>query len=76
MSSQEFTQWIAYNNLDPIGDVRQDYNAALIARTIAQVNAKKGKVYKLEDFKLDFEGPEKMKDPKDIMNFFRLLSKK
>lgn len=74
ISSEEFTYWIAYDRLDPIGNLHQDYNAALVALTTAQVHAKKGKKLKIQDFVLDFEGPKKLTKATDIYNYFRLLS--
>ena len=75
ISSEEFTYWLAYDRLDPVGNVHQDYNAAMIAMTMAQVNSGKRKKYKLSDFILDFEGPKKLKDPHAIYNYFKALSK-
>jgi len=75
IDSEELAYWIAYDRLDPIGNIHHDYNSALIALNIAQVHAKKGKRYKISDFMLDFEGRKKMTDPQDIHNYFKLLSK-
>jgi len=35
ISSREFTEWIAFYNLDPFGAEREDLRAALVAATIA-----------------------------------------
>ena len=55
MSGDEFLDWMAYYQLDPFGNWRADTQAALVASTIANVNAKKGKHYNLKDFQLEFK---------------------
>jgi len=54
MSSEEFAEWAAYYEMNPFGPKRADYQAAVIARTIAQANAPKGKTFQLSDFVLEF----------------------
>jgi hypothetical protein len=57
MSSREFTEWMARDQIDPIGDLRSDLQAALVARTIAEVNRdpkRRDKPYKVEEFLLQF----------------------
>ena len=75
IDSEEFTYWQAYNRLDPIGNERKDYHAALIAHTVASVHSKKK--LKFDDFVLKFDPKKKtgMTDPKQIMNYFRKLAK-
>lgn len=56
MSSMEFTRWIAYSRVEPWGEERADYRAALICKTMADINTPKGKQpMKLEDFLLKFD---------------------
>jgi hypothetical protein len=55
MSSEEFSEWAAYYELNPFGPKRADYQAAVIARTIAQANAPKGKTFQIKDFVLEFK---------------------
>lgn len=51
ISSRELTEWAAYELVSgPIGPSRGDFQAALIASTIAAVNAEKGKAPSLTDF--------------------------
>jgi len=68
ISSDELAEWAAYYRLDPFGSYRSDLQAANVAMWIAQVNAKKGHVFKLSDFMLKFGEPEKPKSmsPKEI----------
>jgi hypothetical protein len=54
VSSQEFTYWRAFHRINPIGSVRSDYHAALIAFTIAKAQGSKKKPLKFDDFILQF----------------------
>lgn len=52
-SSAELTQWIAYDAIEPIGAIRDDFHAALISRTVAaQYTKKPGR---LEDFLISWK---------------------
>ena len=75
IDSQEFTYWMAYNNLDPIGNDRGDYQTALVAHTVASAHSKKR--LKLDDFVLKFgEDKKKLSDPDMIKNYFKSLAAK
>lgn len=51
MSSREFSEWIAFDKISPIGRERDDFLFALVAWTIAEANrSRKGKKYKISDF--------------------------
>ena len=53
-----FQEWMAYNQLDPIGSHRDDWRAAMIACTIANaMKGKRGRTAKLKDFMPKF-GPK------------------
>lgn len=54
MSSREFSEWIAYEQIQPGSPLREDIHAALICSVLANVNRTKGKKYKVDDFLLDF----------------------
>lgn len=73
MDSDEFTYWLAYNKIDPIGGVRGDYHAALIASTVAKANSSKGRRIRMEDFVFQFGGRRKLKDPVAIFNALKAL---
>lgn len=52
------TEWIAYNELEPIGEVRDDLRAGIVASTIAEAhrNPKKRKrPFEAKEFMPDFE---------------------
>lgn len=53
MGARQFIRWRDFDSLEPIGDLRADYHAAMIARTVAASGGAKGT--KLEDFMLKFE---------------------
>ena len=58
MLSDEFSEWIAYDNVDPFGHDRIDYNHAITAMTIANCHRQKGqKVFKPKDFIPEFGEP-------------------
>jgi hypothetical protein len=51
MSSAELTEWIAFNQLSPVGDDRGDLQAAIVSQVVANVNRAKGrKPYTSKDF--------------------------
>ncbi len=59
MSSAEYAEWIAFMGLEPIGEVRADLRAGIVASTIANVNrGKRQKPFKPADFMPDF-GPKR-----------------
>lgn len=51
LSSLELAEWMAYDKLEPFGELRDDYRAALICHTLYQINASKDSPkLNLEDF--------------------------
>lgn len=57
MDSDELTEWAAYAQIDPFGEVRGDYQAAIITSNL--MNAQAGKVVtKVKDFMPKFGPPE------------------
>jgi hypothetical protein len=50
MDSRELTEWMAFDLVEPIGGRRSDFQAAIIASTVANVNRGKGRVLKPDDF--------------------------
>lgn len=49
----EFAEWMIFDRLEPIGGLRGDYQAAVIASTVANVNrGKNRRALKIEDFML------------------------
>jgi len=59
MSSYEFSEWIAYAQIEPFGEYRDDLRSALIASVMANAwRGSKSKPYKIKDFLLNFEPPK------------------
>lgn len=50
IDSAEFVEWCAFDRLEPYGPERADLNSAIVASTIANANAPKGKSFKPADF--------------------------
>lgn len=69
IDSAEFTEWMAYYQLEPFGEERADLRAAIIASTIANAFSKKRS--KPQDFMPQFEREVVAKSPKQIENLFK-----
>ena len=51
ISSREFAEWIAFNQIEPFGPDRADIGHAIVASTVANsAKGKKGKTYRISDF--------------------------
>ena len=56
MTSRELSEWIAYDNVDPFGEVRDDLRTGIECATLAQINGTKNA--KPKDFMPDFRPRE------------------
>jgi hypothetical protein len=56
MTSEELTEWMAYGEIEPFGEVRSDLRMAKICETMVNVNrvSKDSPVAKVSDFMPDF----------------------
>lgn len=57
MTYEEFQQWLALMEIEPVGEQRMDLRFAMLSALIANVNRdaqKRPQAYKLEDFLPDF----------------------
>jgi hypothetical protein len=62
ISSEQLSEWMAYNKLEPWGEERADLRAGIVASVIANSNrGKNQKAFKPQDFMPSFE-PE---DPEE-----------
>ena len=51
LGSDEFTEWVAYYQLEPFGDYRGDYRSGVVASTLANVHrGKDARAFTPEDF--------------------------
>lgn len=56
ISSEQFSEWMAYDQLDPIGEKRADIRMGILASVIANSSrGKNQKVYTAADFIPQFE---------------------
>ncbi len=64
-------QWQAYTVIEPFGGERLDWNMAMLASLIFNMNrdSKKCRAMKPEDFKLNFEGSRKRTDDELLAAF-------
>jgi len=61
LSGKQFTEWMAYAELEPFGEERADLRMAILASLIANVNRdpkKKSSPYEVSDFMPKFEKKE------------------
>jgi hypothetical protein len=59
MSSEELTEWMAYDRLEPIGFYRLDMVGGILASMLANQNRKRGsQAYKPQDFMPFLDKPE------------------
>jgi hypothetical protein len=74
ISSREYTEWVAYTEaFGPVGPVREDLRAALIACVIANGNrGKHARPYGIEDFLLYHERPAL--EPADLLQKVALIN--
>lgn len=70
IDSAELTEWMAFYRLEPFGGQRGDFQAALVAQTVAACagNAKAT----LGDFLLDFDGSRRRKPQNEVQKQFLL----
>lgn len=68
MSFTDFLQWQAYDQIEPIGAVRGDWQAASICSMMANLTAMYAgskKRYRTKDFLLEFGEEREVKETKD-----------
>jgi len=59
LPAREFRGWEMFDEIEPIGDIREDYRAASIAQTVYNANrGPKQKALPLKEFLLKFEPAE------------------
>lgn len=76
LTAKQFLEWEHYARLEPFGELRADYRAALIASVIANVNrGSKQKPYTLEDFLLKFaEEPVRKQTVEDQLAVAKMIA--
>lgn len=64
ISSRELSEWIAFASLEPIGDERGDWQAALVASVVAEAardRKRRRKPFAPKEFLLTFESKQRQK---------------
>lgn len=73
MGSDEFTEWMAFDAIDPIGERRADYRMAQLCQLLANINRDPARpAYALDDFLL-FREPAVPADPDELEANLRLI---
>lgn len=73
IDSRELTEWVAYYNMNPWGPERADLNAGIIASTVANCHATKGK-FRPRDFMVDYGKRNRPpQTPEQIMDRVKLI---
>jgi len=76
MPAGEFTDWIAYSRIEPFGEERADWRAALQAMVVAESqrgNTDRKKPYQIKDFLLKF-GNTQTQDWQSQLQFVEMLN--
>ena len=77
MSSREFSEWIAFQSREPLGERRNDLNSGMVAQIIANANrGKKQRAFKLKDFLPEFWKEIKKQSAKSIKSMLKGLAGK
>jgi hypothetical protein len=62
------SEWLAYAELEPFGEFRDDVRAAIIASTVANMlRGRKQKAFSISDFMLKFDEPKKQQKDWRVM---------
>ncbi|WP_447979087.1 phage tail assembly protein T [Candidatus Nitrospira bockiana] len=67
---------MAYYTIDPFGQRRGDLQAAIVASTIANAYAPKGRRYKRADFMPTFGEAPAAQSPEQILSMFQAIAQR
>jgi len=62
MGSRELSEWIAYDQIEPLGSLRDDIRAGMIASPLVNMQISKGKKTEVKDWILKMEREEQSPD--------------
>jgi hypothetical protein len=78
MTSEEWTEWQAFDAMEPIGAWRDDYNAGMLMALLANVNRKRGsQAFKPLDFMpfvRDDDYGKLTMDPEDSLGIWQAMA--
>ena len=77
MDSQELSSWIAYDSIQPVGELMDDFRTGLVCSVVANANkGKKGRSMTPVDFMPYFKKPKKKNQTQqEMMNVLMTSAK-
>lgn len=78
IDAEEFAEWVAFDSLEPIGTVGDDYRAGIVAAMVANVHRKRGTepIRPLDFFPWHEEPRDPLKDSLSIKRAMQQLAGK
>ena len=74
--SREFAEWIAFWSIEPWGEQLADLRCGIIGSLIANIHAKEGKKFTVEDFMPVYgESKAEPQSPEQMQAIFKALAK-
>lgn len=77
ISSSELSEWMAYYQVEPFGQERDNLHAGIIASVFANANRdrkKQKKPFTIKDFMLSFKKDKPKKSPEQMLQFVEMLN--
>lgn len=72
IDSREYAEWIAYDQIEPIGPERGDLQAAIVASTIANVNrSSRSRAFTPDQFMPRFDRKAVTQTPEEMLRVLR-----
>lgn len=75
ISAREFGEWVAYDRIEPFGEVRADLRSGIVASVIANANSSRH-TFRASEFMPRFEPPKPQTDEEQIQIVDAFLRKK
>lgn len=73
MSHGQLLEWLAYFTVEPFGDARADWRAAMQASVVANVNRRQAsRQFQPRDFMPRFDQPNKAKSPEAMLEVMKM----
>ncbi len=77
MSSEEYSNWVAFYELEPFGPYRDNLHAGIIASILANIHRAKGsQAMKATDYLLVHPDDRRDKDTRKTLNLMRMVAKR
>ena len=76
MDSQELSAWIAYDSIQPLGELMDDFRTGMVCSVVANANnGKRGKALSPADFMPYYKKKKKNQTPEEMMSVLVHASK-